>query len=87
MRITDASSTLTPTWVAPLYVRIGYGSSETVDGPADALRYLSTRWPAERGRKYEAARALCIGAVERKGSKEDAREAFIAAALEAHILA
>jgi hypothetical protein len=77
---------ITPGWVTPLYIRIGYGSSEKVEGPADALHYLTVRWPAERGERYNLARAMCADALERRASIEEAREAFIAAAIEAHVL-
>lgn len=79
-------SPMTPSWVTPLYIRIGYGSSEKVEGPADALHYLAVRWPAERGKRYNLARVICADAVERRASVEEAREAFIAAAIEAHVL-
>lgn len=74
-------------WDVPVYVRIGSGMTETIDGPVEALTYLSTRWPAERGRHYEQASVLCDAAVQRYGSLLAAREAFVAAAIEAHVLA
>jgi hypothetical protein len=45
------------------------------------------RWPTERGEKYHAACIACANAVERRGSAEKAREAFVAAAIEALVLA
>lgn len=74
-------------WVAPIYVRIGYGSSEAVRGPDEALHYLMQRWPIDRGNKYNMACIVVSNAVEKRASAEAAREAFIAAAIEAHILA
>lgn len=74
-------------WVAPIYVRIGYGSSEAVRGPAEAFHYLVQRWPIDRGPKYDMACIVVSNAVERRASAEAAREAFIAAAIEAHVLA
>lgn len=74
-------------WDVPVHVRIGRGFKETIDGPDDALFYLSNRWPAERGAQYERAKAACTEALERCGSLTEAREAFIAAAIEVRILA
>jgi hypothetical protein len=74
-------------WDTPVYLRIGRGSLETVEGPYEALVYLSTRWPAERGPCYDRAKATCSEAVEAYGSMTEAREAFIAAAIEVLILA
>jgi hypothetical protein len=74
-------------WKTPVYVRIGHGASETINGPQQALNYLSMRWPAERGSRYSQAKAVCAGAVDRTVYSEVAREAFIAAAIEAYILA
>jgi len=74
-------------WDVPVYVRIDSGMTATIDGPDEALTYLTTRWPAKRGRHYEQASVLCEAATERFGSLQEAREAFIAAAIEAHVLA
>ena len=83
---TDRVGALT-LWDVPVYVRIGRGLTETVDGPHEALAYLSNRWPAERGDHYERAKVACTDVLERYGSLAEAREAFIAAAIEVHILA
>jgi Protein of unknown function (DUF982) len=74
-------------WDVPVHVRIGSGMTETIDGPEEALNYLMTRWPAERGPHYERANVSCDAAVHRYGSLGEAREAFIAAAIEARVLA
>lgn len=74
-------------WDVPVYVRIGSGMTETIDGPEEALTYLTKRWPAERGRHYEQASVLCEAATEKYGSLDEARDAFVAAAIEAHVLA
>ncbi|KRB61560.1 hypothetical protein ASE04_22170 [Rhizobium sp. Root708] len=74
-------------WDTPVYVRISRGMTEVIDGPHDAMTYLSNRWPAERGQHFEQARLACKDAIEQYGSLEQAREAFIAAANEVHILA
>ncbi len=74
-------------WQVPVYVRIGYGASESVHGPNEALTYLEDRWPAERGPHYDRAHQTCQLATIRKRPGELAREAFIAAAIEARIIA
>lgn len=74
-------------WDVPVYVRIGRGMTETIEGPQEALTYLTNRWPAERGRYYEQAKAACDDAVARYGSLAESREAFVAAAIEVNILA
>lgn len=74
-------------WESPVYLRIGRGMLETVEGPYEALVYLSTRWPAERGPYYDRAKAACNEVVEAYGSVTEARDAFIAAAIEVRILA
>lgn len=75
------------TWRTPVYVRIGFGSAEKIEGPNKALHYLMLRWPTERGLKYDQACMACANAVERTSSAEEAREAFIAGAIEASVLA
>lgn len=74
-------------WRAPVLVRIGYGSSEKVESPSDALHYLKHRWPHERGSHYARAISLCKTATEGLVPAEMAKEAFISAAIEARILA
>ena len=74
-------------WCAPVLIRIGYGSSEVVDGPKKALHFMNHRWPLERGDHYTAAVSRCKDAVDGLGSAEVARESFVSAALEAAVLA
>lgn len=74
-------------WETPVFVRIGRGMAETIDGPKEALDYLLNRWPAERGPKFEIAKLSCRLAIQHYGSLEDARKAFIDAAGEVDILA
>jgi hypothetical protein len=76
-----------PPWCAPVLIRIGYGSSEIVEGPTKALHLMSHRWPMERGDHYTAAVSRCKDAVDGHGSAEVARESFVSAALEAAVLA
>jgi hypothetical protein len=74
-------------WANPVGVRIGYGSSELIRGPDQALDYLTHRWPVREGRYYELAKLRCAAAAERRGSAEEAREVFISAAIEAYVFA
>jgi hypothetical protein len=73
-------------WEVPVYVKIGDGVSETIDTPDEALIYLETRWPAERGPAYERAKDACKLAADGYASLVDAREAFITAAIAGSIL-
>lgn len=45
------------------------------------------RWPIDRGTKYDLAGIAVSNAVERRASAEAAKEAVIAAAIEAQVLA
>lgn len=74
-------------WETPVFVRIGRGMTETIDGPKEALDYLWNRWPAERGPKFEIAKVSCRLAVQHYGSLAEARQAFQDAAVEVNILA
>lgn len=74
-------------WDVAVYIRTGRGVTETIDGPNEALTYLTTRWPAERGKHYERAKAAVMATIERYSPLEEVREAFIAAAIEVHKLA
>jgi hypothetical protein len=74
-------------WTTPVAIRIGKRSSEFIRGPNEAIEYLERRWPAHEGPQFEAARRRCVEAINHLGHPEGAREAFIAAAAEAKVLA
>ncbi|CAD7034765.1 hypothetical protein REJC140_03358 [Pseudorhizobium endolithicum] len=74
-------------WASPVGIRIGYGSSELIRGPEQALEYLTGRWPVTNGRYYDLAKLKCAAALERRASAEEAREVFISAAIEAYVFA
>lgn len=74
-------------WSIPVAIRIGYGASELVRGPAQACDYLARRWPFVDGIYHELAERKCRAAMERKASNEEARDVFISAAIEAYVLA
>jgi len=86
MSAVDGKLPIFPLWEVPVYVRIGHGPSEAVDGPDVALTYLLTRWPANRGPVYHSAKKACEDAVEDHGSLAVAREAFLTAAIDASLL-
>jgi hypothetical protein len=73
-------------WPSAVTVRIGFGLPEYIHDPEAALHYITTRWPP-RDWRYTNAKEACIAAIEEMGSSEVAREAFIAAAIAAGLLA
>jgi hypothetical protein len=73
-------------WLAPVYVRIGYGIPEAVRSPKDALNHLLYRWPASCGNARREAEASCAKAMQLKYACDAAREAFIRACIEAMVL-
>ncbi|WP_457584435.1 DUF982 domain-containing protein [Ensifer canadensis] len=61
-------------------VRVGVKGERCINGPQDALQYLS-EWP-QGGWFYERARNRCHAALERGESLGLSRKAFIGAAIE-----
>ena len=61
-------------------VRVGVKGERTINGPQDALQYLSEM--PQGGWFYERARNRCYAALERGGELSISRKAFIGAALE-----
>ncbi|WP_158498666.1 DUF982 domain-containing protein [Martelella endophytica] len=70
-------------WIAPVYLRFGDGHPLAVTGPAEARSLLSGHWPWRAGPHYATAVTYCDLALAGPGWLALAREAFIAAALEA----
>lgn len=68
-------------------IRIGSGRLENVRGPSKALETLNSRWPAERGVRYDRAVRICQMASDRLVDAEIARAAFVGAAQEADLIA
>jgi hypothetical protein len=87
MNVHNKHVTTLPLWDVPVFVRIGNGLVETIDGPEEALAYLDGRWPAERGPCYVRAKEACRTALEFYCSLQKSREAFHSAAAEAKLLA
>jgi hypothetical protein len=74
-------------WRAPVLVRIGFGSSEAVRSPTEAVDYLTSRWPHVESDHHRVALHKCRIASSGAIPGEVAREAFISAAIEAYVLA
>jgi len=74
-------------WTSAVCIRIGYGPIERVESAEEALNYLDHRWPRVDGPCWELARRKCIMAVSDSAISQEARDAFIAAAAEARMLA
>lgn len=67
----------------PVRVRLQCGLERTFLGVFDALDFLEAEWPLRRGERYKRAIDKCRAALEWAAPSEVAREAFIAACLEA----
>ena len=73
-------------WDAPVCVAVGGRFTSRVNGPEDAIHFLSVRWPSERGSYYAKAMQKCLAAISHRATLEAAREAFVMACLEAHLI-
>ena len=67
----------------PLNVNLPSGQSRTFDSVTDALDFLENTWPLRHGERHKRACENCRAALLRKTPAAVAREAFIAACLEA----
>ncbi|MBW9051025.1 DUF982 domain-containing protein [Rhizobium mesosinicum] len=72
-------------WSNALQVRMHSGLERRFDSPNEAADFLEHEWPFKDGEKYEQALRTCHEAIERRVSQNVAREAFIAACLEARL--
>ncbi|WP_112437324.1 DUF982 domain-containing protein [Rhizobium sp.] len=75
------------TWESAVFVRIGNGFRERVDGPDVALSELLHRWPSNSHPEYALAKRQCVDAIAHQGSPELAWNAFADAAVVAEVLA
>jgi hypothetical protein len=72
----------------PVAIRLGRGCrDEIVVDASRAGRILMREWPAEDTAKRQAAMEACLRVLRGEAFSPIARRAFVAAALEAHILA
>jgi hypothetical protein len=67
----------------PVVVWLPSGLEHSFHSVYDALDFLENEWPVRHGQRYERAVSECRDALNRKRPTEVAREAFIAACLEA----
>lgn len=70
-------------WSVPLVVRLQNGCEHLFSSVYDALDFLENEWPLRRGQKYDRAVNVCRAAINKMAPVAVAREAFIAACLEA----
>ncbi|PLU31436.1 DUF982 domain-containing protein, partial [Sinorhizobium medicae] len=70
-------------WTIPLTVRLSNGLTHSFASVYEALDFLENEWPLRRGERYERAVRTCRRALNRMTPAAVAREAFIAACLEA----
>ncbi|MDX3929000.1 MAG: DUF982 domain-containing protein [Shinella sp.] len=70
-------------WSIPVSVRLQCGLERTFSTVYEALDFLESEWPLRKGQKYERAVLTCRRALNRLTPGAVAREAFIAACLEA----
>ncbi|UFW67840.1 DUF982 domain-containing protein (plasmid) [Rhizobium laguerreae] len=73
-------------WGAPVFVRIGNGFLERIDGPKAALEALLHHWPSQSQPEYAAAKCRCSDAIRHRGGAELARRTFMEAAVAARVL-
>ncbi|NTJ61162.1 DUF982 domain-containing protein [Agrobacterium rhizogenes] len=70
-------------WTRPVAVRLQCGLERTFSGIYDALDFLENEWPLRRGERHDRAVKTCRRALHRIVPAAIAREAFVAACLEA----
>lgn len=70
-------------WQKPVTVRLQNGLEHTFLSVEESLDFLENEWPTRNGRHQDRAVDLCRAALNRMASTEVAREAFIAACIEA----
>ncbi|AJD45458.1 DUF982 domain-containing protein [Rhizobium sp. SEMIA 4085] len=70
-------------WRVPVTVRLECGLERTFNSAFETIDFLENEWPERRGERYHRAVNQCRGALSRVVPAEVAREAFIAACLEA----
>jgi hypothetical protein len=70
-------------WSQPLKVTLRAGMDRTFGSVYEALDFLENEWPQKRGECYDHAVLTCRQGLNGVAPTEVAREAFIAACLEA----
>jgi hypothetical protein len=87
MQSNGSSDQIPLAWSYPVQVKMRYSLPEYVENSSQALDCLLNRWPCDSGMYFEMAKMRCDGAIRRVISGEDARDSFISAAIDAHVLA
>jgi hypothetical protein len=70
-------------WTLPVTIRLQCGLERTFKGAYEALDFLENEWPLRRGERHEQAMETCLGALKGTIPALTARDAFVAACLEA----
>ncbi|MBY3046076.1 DUF982 domain-containing protein [Rhizobium leguminosarum] len=70
-------------WTLPVRIRLQCGLERTFTGAYDALDFLENEWPLRHGKRHERAVKTCRGVLNGIIPSTVAREAFVAACLEA----
>lgn len=83
----EPSRALGPHWAAPISLRIGNGHPELIYGPDEALYYIRHHWPVKGSLALDTARRRRLEARIPDMPCGAARDAVIAAAIEARVLA
>ena len=73
-------------WTEPVCLATGSRDDCLIQGPEDAIHFLSRRWPDERSTSYAHAADRCVAAVSHKIPVEASRAAFVAACLDARLM-
>ncbi|MHB0952869.1 MAG: DUF982 domain-containing protein [Allorhizobium sp.] len=73
-------------WKNPVTLALGEDGSDVTIGSTEAASWAMIEdWPTEEGPALDKALLVCMDVVAGKKSDEDARQAFIKAAMEAGI--
>jgi len=73
-------------WSKPItFETPNLGQYRTIVSTQEAVRALVNDWPLQKGRQLKAARKTCAAVLDGKKPPSEARNAFIAAAVEADI--
>ena len=70
-------------WRSPISIRLQSGLSRTFHSVEDTLEFLENEWPNRSGPHQRRATELCRAAMNRTAPVQVAREAVIAACMEA----
>jgi hypothetical protein len=86
MKSEEPYNRIVPRWSVLIAVRIDGGNSELIHGPEEALFLIEHHWPIKTAPMKDAALRRCIAAKNYELPCEIAKQAFVAAAIEASVL-